>query len=37
MLDCYPRHITDLGRANRDEPDVIMAKIRDMSFLGHPE
>jgi hypothetical protein len=24
------RHITDLGHANRDEPDVIMTKIRDM-------
>jgi len=31
MLDCYPRHITDLGHANRDETDVIMTQIRDMS------
>jgi len=22
-------HVTDIGRINRDEPDVIMAKIRE--------
>jgi hypothetical protein len=31
MLDCYLRHITDLGHANRGETDVIMTQIRDMS------
>jgi len=31
MLDCYLRHITDFGHANRDETDVIMTQIRDMS------
>jgi hypothetical protein len=25
-----PRHSTDLGHSNRDEPDVIMTKIREM-------
>jgi len=31
MVDTDPAHVTDLGHANRDETDVIMAKIRDMS------
>jgi hypothetical protein len=34
MLDRYPRHVMDLGHANRDEPDMIMAKSRLVSSGG---
>jgi hypothetical protein len=29
MLDGGQAHITDIGRRNRDEMDVIMTKIRE--------
>jgi len=34
MLDARPVHITDFGRRNRDETDVIMTKSRDKSEPG---
>jgi hypothetical protein len=34
MLDIQWALITDLGHANRDEPDLIMAKIREESARG---
>ena len=33
MLDSQRAHVTDLGHANGDEPDVIMTKIPVMSGL----
>jgi len=30
MLGAHPPRITDFGHRNRDEPDVIMTKFRDM-------
>jgi hypothetical protein len=31
MLDTDPRHVTDFRHENRDNPDMIMTKIRDMN------
>jgi hypothetical protein len=34
MLDTHQAPVTDFRRRNRDDPDVIMAKIRDMPSAG---
>jgi hypothetical protein len=34
MLDARPALITDFRHRNRDETDVIMAKIREMTAAG---